>query len=112
MEHAAAEARHLHTLYLIAGNGGQIDVEERIGWELPDRGDPSDQALQLLNVAFQVLEVEAAVGDCDTRDAGRQALHRGSHRSRVQHIFAHVGAVVHAGEHKLRLFRHEGVERE
>src|SRR5439155_22942824 len=92
----AAEVRDLHPYHRIAGNGGQVDVEQGLPREILDLDDALDQALETWTMALELLEIEAAVGDRDARNPGRQPLHGSRDGAGIEHILAHVRAVVHS----------------
>ena len=63
-------------------------------------------------MALEVLEIEAAVRHGDAGDPGGKSLHRRGDGTRVQHVLAHVRAVVHARNDPVGALRHERAERE
>jgi hypothetical protein len=50
--------------------------------------------------------------DRDRRNTEREPLHGGRDRARVEHVLAHVLAVIDAAEHEVRSLRHERFDRD
>ena len=76
------------------------------------RRDPLHQVREPLPVRQHRLDMAPGERDGDTRNAEHHRLHRCRHGTGVQHVLAHVRAVVHAGEAEVGRVGHQRFDRE
>ena len=92
----------------VAGAGGDVYIPNLIG------GTGGGQQLcQNTGQVFPCIVVAAQVvlGQGNGGDAAHESFHGRAHRAGVGNVIAHIVAVVDAGEHHVRLFGHNGIQR-
>src|SRR5262245_26933298 len=115
--HAPSQSRELHTANICRGNRRQIHVEQRIRGEAVKRREVLQQWREDFHLFVEVKDVGAQIAggrerDCDRRDPQRQSLHGRGDRARVQHVFAHVVAVIDPAQDEVWPCRHQRLDRE
>src|SRR5688500_495089 len=103
--HSPAQRRHAHAANLIAREGRQVDVQQRVARKAWKRDDVCQQSRQDVDLSGEQSGIGAKVAprerDRDRWDAEGQTLHGGGDRPRIQDVLAHVLPVIHPAQHEV-----------